>query len=378
MKQLMILMLTTFAVLCVFCIGCSLSERKVRIFDMNSGSVTEIRNAASNYTREIAESSPCQSGGTFATLQNRYSSCCDNGNDRSVIRVYDTNATLRCVSFAPYIYLSPHQFSVCSGKIIFWDSKADAEHKSTTWSQDLCIATLNNGNRIGNVKRIIMPLGCGATLSNDESFMWSSSTSVVVNVEFENAGGSSIAIVNTSSGDYRFLPLDIRTIGDALALSSFKGSLSRRYFSIVKPNGEIAVCDWQGNVCHIFNVKQLQAFGLYDTLSSERLTICWDDDDVLWIFNPKGMYMGLDVATNSVIRNGCVGLMPEEELMGLIKRRYAVVKRRRGSEIVSSILGHHFYVKDLESESCIVEMPNCISGFGYVYLGNGLMLLSDL
>ena len=381
MKQcIIILMLIVFVVLCTVCtIGCVASERKVRIFDVNSGVLMEIRNATSGYTREIAESSPCQSGSTFATLQNRL--CHEDGGDRSVVRVYDTNATLLCTSLVPYIYLSPRQFAVYSEKIIFWNSKADAEYKNTDFSEDLCIATLNNKKSIGNIKRITMPLGCGATIDNDESFMWTSPTSVIANVRC-GVFNKRVAIINTSSGDFRFLPFQIRST--AVILASFKCSLSRRYFSVVTPNEEIIVCDRQGNICHSFSIDQLRAFGLYGQSMSEALncssdamlTICWDDDDVLWIFNPKGKYVGIDVQTNSVIRSGCVGLNSEEKLIGLIQKRYAVVKQRRSSEFVCSIWGNRFYVKDLKTENCVVEMPNSISS--YVYLGKGLMLLLDL
>lgn len=378
MKRHGILILVAYIVLCCFCIiGCVSAERKVRIFDVNSGGVMEIRNAASDYTREIAESSPCQSGSAFATLQNRMG--CDGVYDRSIIRVYDTNAFLRCTSFISSpdgIYLSPRSFSVCSGKVIFWNSKFDAKNERWKSPSELCIATLVDGGGAAEVQRFQMPTGSGETIAWDQSFMWSSPTSIVANVECWNDKKcmKKIVVVDVSSGSCRFLPFDIRSM--EILLSSFEGSLSRRFFSFIKPNGEVAVCDGQGNVCRVINIDQLRTLGLYETLSAENLTICWDDDDVLWVFNPNGIYVGVDVETNSVIRNGRASLNREEELVGLIQKRYAVVKQRRGSEIICNILGARYFIKDLETGSCVTKMPNCISG--YAYLGNGLMLLTDL
>lgn len=386
MKLRKILIIAGDIVSCIACFvlsGCASAERKVRVFDVNGGGVLEIRNAASGFTREIAEASPGQAGHSFSTLQNAL--CCgEKGRDRSIIRVYDTNATLQCTSFVPFpdgIYLSPREFSVCSGKIIFWNCRFNAKAGRWEDANELCIATLSDKRSIGDSKRISMPAECGTSVEWDQSFMWSSPTSVVANVRCQDRT-KRIAIVDTASGNFRFLPLDIRLT--LLLPSSFQGSLSRRYFSIVSSNGEVAVCDGQGNVCNVFSVGQLREFGLREPPDSdmwegscnEMLTMSWDDGDVLWVFNANGKYVGIDAETNSVIKKGCVSLGCGEELIGLVQGRRAVIKQKRTSEIVRSIWGNHFYVKDIETGSCVVELPNYISK--YVYLGNGLMLLEDL
>ena len=120
MKQRMVVLIVVafgFFAVCYVPSGCASAERRVRIFDVNDGYVKEVRNAVPGFTREIAECSPDRLNNTFSTLQN--ARFCGDAKCRSTIRVYDTNATLRCTSFVPFpdgVYLSPRQFSVCSGK----------------------------------------------------------------------------------------------------------------------------------------------------------------------------------------------------------------------------------------------------------------------
>lgn len=80
--------------------------------------------------------------------------------------------------------------------------------------------------------------------------------------------------------------------------------------------------------------------------------------------------------SKSIKKHGKIRLGDEECLMGFIQGRYAVTKKRRSSDILRSILGHKFYIKDIETGDCIMEMPNYISRF--FYIGNGLLLFEDL
>lgn len=384
MKNRFILTLIVTVILCtvgtILCtLGCSSAERKVRIFDLNSGSVKEIRNVTNGFSREIAEESPDHVANTIATLQNVL--CCDGARDRSIIRVYDTNARLQCLSSIPFpdgIYLCPRSFSVCYGRIIFWNSKFNTVHNYWDDTNELCVADLSNDSCIMNIKRIQMPTECGDIIDWEQAFMWSSPSSVVVNVNFSNAT-KRIAIVDTHSGDCRFLSLDIRKT--VWLISSFQGSLSRRYFAAVRPNGDVVVCNGQGDIYCDISVERLGIFGLREPSQDdelekrkEMLTICWDDGDVLWIFNTNGNYLGIDIETNSIIKNGIVALDNEDELIGIIQGQRAVIKHKR--EIITSILGNRFIVKDLKTGNPVAELPNFVSS--YVYLGNGLLLLSDL
>ena len=101
MKKRTILLIILSVVCCVvFLLGCVSGEREVRIFNANNGNVLRIRNAVPGYTREDIGNSPNQSGDVFATLQNVDN--CEGWKNRSIIRVYDTNATLQCTSFIPF------------------------------------------------------------------------------------------------------------------------------------------------------------------------------------------------------------------------------------------------------------------------------------
>ena len=369
------------------CLGCSIGERKVRVLDVNSGNVREIRNVASGYTREIAESSPCREGGAFVTLQNRLR--CEGVNDRSVIRVYDTNANLICSSSIPFpdgIYLSPRAFSAKSDKIVYWNSKYDAKARRWGSTYELCVATLVDHGRTAGIKRIQMPIGCDETIDWDQSFMWSSSNSVVANVECQHDKERSkkkIVVVDVTSGDYRFLPFVVRSPLPSV-LSSFQGSLSGRFFAFVTPQEEVYVCDGQGRVCKVIGADQLREFGLREWLESEMadvswdrmLTLCWDDNDILWIFNRNGRYVGIDVSANIVVKNGFIGMRGGEELMGIIQRRKAIIKQKRNVEIARSIWGDQFLIKDVETGKLVWEMPNFISKCAYI--GDGVLILEDL
>lgn len=105
-------------------------------------------------------------------------------------------------------------------------------------------------------------------------------------------------------------------------------------------------------------------------------TLRWDDDDILWVFKFGGEYIGIDVEAKSIKKHGKIRLGDEECLMGFIQGRYAVTKKRRSSDLLRSIMGNKFYIKDIKTEDCIMEMPNYISRF--FYIGNGLLLLEDL
>ena len=105
-------------------------------------------------------------------------------------------------------------------------------------------------------------------------------------------------------------------------------------------------------------------------------TLRWDDDDILWVFRSNGEYVGIDVKAKSIKKHGKICLGDGERLMGLIQSRYAVIMKRRSSDILRSILGNKFYIKDIETGDCIMEMPSYISRF--FYIGNGLLLLEDL
>ena len=369
------------------CLGCSIGERKVRVLDVNSGNVREIRNVASGYTREIAESSPCREGGAFATLQNRLR--CEGVNDRSVIRVYDTNANLICSSSIPFpegIYLSPRAFSARSDKIVYWNSKYDTKARCWGSTYELCVATLVDHGRTAGIKRIQMPIGCDETTNWDQSFMWSSSNSVVAIVECRHDKERSkkkIAVVDVTSGDYRFLPFVVRS-PVMTTCSSFQGSLSGSFFSFVNPDEEVYVCDGQGAVRIVIGADQLRALGLREWSESEiphvpwneLLKASWDDCEILWVYNSKGKYMGIDAKTGSIVANGSVRVQDGEELIGIIQGRRAIIEQRRNSEIIRSVLGNRFLVKDIETGRMVLEMPTCVSS--YVYLGEGAILLEDL
>ena len=380
MKQRMVVLIVVafgFFAVCYVPSGCASAERRVRIFDVNDGYVKEVRNAVPGFTREIAECSPDRLNNTFSTLQN--ARFCGDAKCRSTIRVYDTNATLRCTSFVPFpdgVYLSPRQFSVCSGKIIFWNSRFSA--KGWVGTNELCVATLCDKNSITGVKRIAMPSGCSSVLDWEESFMWSTPTSIVVNVMFERQLTKRIAIVDAVSGDIRFLSFDVRAGGSLL--SSFQCSFSRRFFAVVTRKGEVLVCDGQGNVRNSISMGHLQTLGLCEVtdldLEDESLSICWDDGDVLWIFNANGRYVCKDIETNSVIKNGSFSLGMGEKLVGFIQGSRAVIKQKRSPEIIRSIWGNRFYVKDIDTGNHFAEMPNFVSR--YTYLGEGLILLEDV
>lgn len=380
MKNKIILAVMVFIVfVVVFLSGCVSSERQVRIFNANNGNVLRIRNAAPGYTREITGSSPNQSGDVFATLQNVDN--CEGWKNRSTIRVYDTNATLQCTSFIPFpdgIYLGPSEFSVCFGMVVYWNSRFNSSHKWWENTKELCVATLSNENCVKNIKKIPMPSGCSSADWDDQSFVWTSPTSVVVNVDCETSKGiiKKVAIIDTQSGNYRFLPFIIRY--EFCVDSSFQGSLSGRYFAFISDKKEVIVCNGLGEVCHVIDKDKLKEFGVDDPPSPEIgiITLRWDDDDILWVFRFNGEYVGIDVKAKSIKKHGKIRLGDEECLMGFIQGRYAVTKKRRSSDILRSILGNKFYIKDIETGDCIMEMQNYISRF--FYIGNGLLFLEDL
>lgn len=381
MKKRTILLIALSVVCCViFLSGCVSADREVRIFNANNGNVLRIRNAAPGYMREITGNSPNQSGDVFATLQNVYN--CEGWKNRSTIRVYDTNATLQCTSFIPFpdgIYLGPTEFSVCFGKVIYWNSRFNFSHKWWMGTKELCVATFSNNDCVKNIKKIPMPSGCSSADWHDQSFVWTSPTSVVVNVDCETSKGiikKKVAIIDTQSGNYRFLPFIIRY--EFSLDSSFQGSLSGRYFAFISDKKEVIVCNGLGEVCHIIDKDKLKEFGVDDPPSPEIgiSTLRWDDDDILWVFKFGGEYIGIDVKAKSIKKHGKIRLGDEECLMGFIQGRYAVTKKRRSSDLLRSILGNKFYIKDIETGDCIMEMPNYISRF--FYIGNGLLLLEDL
>ena len=371
-------------VILLFCtIWCLPGDRKVRVFDVNNGRVLEICNAGSGLSREIAEAAPDRSEHTFSTLQNEL--CCGSEQkDRSVIRVYDSNAVLLCTSTVPFpdsISLCPGGFAVCSGKIIFRTSKFAVEKQCWEGANELCVASLCDKTCATDIKRMIIPSEYYSR-NWEESFMWSSSTSIVVLVGCEKPRWSEkVAIVDVESGEFRLLPYDVRTESSHYQ-SSFQGSVSRRYFSIVSARDEVIVFDGLGNVCVSMGVERLRALGFRERTESfvdmrnDMISICWDEGDVLWIFNANGRHVCVDVETNSIIKNGCVNLDHDEELVGLIQGKCAVIMQRRTPEFARDIWGNHFYLKDIETGNSIVKMPDNISR--YTYLGNGLLLIEDL
>ena len=380
MKKRTILLIALSVVCCViFLSGCVSAGREVRIFNANNGNVLRIRNAARGYTREDIGNSPNQSGDVFATLQNVYN--CEGWKNRSTIRVYDTNATLQCTSFIPFpdgIYLGPSEFSVCFGMVVYWNSRFNSSHKWWMSTDELCVATLSNNDCVKNIKKIQMPSGCSSADWDDQSFVWTSPTSVVVNVDCETSKGiiKKVAIIDTQSGNYRFLPFIIRY--EFCLDSSFQGSLSGRYFAFISDKKEVIVCNGLGEVCHIIDKDKLKEFGVDDPPSPEIgiSTLRWDDDDILWVFKFGGEYIGIDVEAKSIKKHGKIRLGDEECLMGFIQGRYAVTMKRRSSDFLRSILGNKFYIKDIETGDCIMEMPYDISRF--FYIGNGLLLFEDL
>ena len=381
MRKKIILVIMVFIVfIVVFLLGCVSGDREVRIFNANNGNVLRIRNAAPGYTRENIGNSPNQSGDVFATLQNVYN--CEGWKNRSTIRVYDTNATLQCTSFIPFpdgIYLGPSEFSVCFGMVVYWNSRFNSSHKWWENAKELCVATLSNENCVKNIKKIPMPSGCSSADWDDQSFVWTSPTSVVVNVDCETSKKfiKKVAIIDTLSGKYRFLPFIIRC--EVCAKSSFQGSLSGRYFAFISDKKEVIVCNGLGEVCHIIDKDKLKEFGVDDppdAMLYNFSTLRWDDDDILWVFKFGGEYIGIDVEAKSIKKHGKIRLGDEECLMGFIQGRYAVTMKRRSSDFLRSILGNKFYIKDIETGDCIMEMPNYISRFSYI--GNGLLLFEDL